>query len=373
MSFAQVGAGTEGNQQLNGMECIASGYGGLEDLVEALSEEKVIFGMMKFSLGDGMFARDKFVYLHFNGADCKGMKKAKDNSKKEETVKAMGGSHTEMTFERKVEVTIDDIVEHCLRVLVIDGGSYNKAQMQEKIETQMVKKETAKIGTATELGKDPSADFMDVLEQVRAEKGSFNWLLANPEPSSPSFHEAGTGSLPEMRKYLHPELVLYGLVRMAFGTALPAQFVLRPRLWPAVQAFAGLLRVQAGQVLSLIKFAVVLLRARRLGSLPEDQVGVHPLERAPHPRRQARAVEQRRRRHGQAPLQLRPLPPRDELRNPAGGHGAGAGHRADQGGHRERRRRRGPVQPRDVHGGAEGGERGGVPGAECGGHGAVEL
>ena len=36
--------------------------------------------MMKFSLGDGMFAREKFVYLHFNGADCAGMKKAKDNS-----------------------------------------------------------------------------------------------------------------------------------------------------------------------------------------------------------------------------------------------------------------------------------------------------
>ena len=269
MSFAQVGAGTEGNQQLNGMECIASGYGGLEDLVEALSEEKVIFGMMKFSLGDGMFARDKFVYLHFNGADCKGMKKAKDNSKKEETVKAMGvsrhdiaaiwvaffsrwqryrcrqGSHTEMTFERKVEVTIDDIVEHCLRVLVIDGGSYNKAQMQEKIETQMVKKETTKIGTATEVGKDPSADFMDVLEQVRAEKGSFNWLLANPEPSSPSFHEAGTGSLPEMRKYLHPELVLYGLVRMAFGTARPAHLILHaPVFGQPRKHLPGLLRVQ---------------------------------------------------------------------------------------------------------------------------------
>ena len=248
-SFAQVGAGTEGNQQLNGMECIASGYGGLEDLVEALSEEKVIFGMMKFSLGDGMFARDKFVYLHFNGADCKGMKKAKDNSKKEETVKAMGGSHTEMTFERKVEVTIDDIVEHCLRVLVIDGGSYNKAQMQEKIETQMVKKETAKIGTATEVGKDPSADFMDVLEQVRAEKGSFNWLLANPEPSSPSFHEAGTGSLPEMRKYLHPELVLYGLVRMAFGANLPAQFILHaPAFGQPRKHLSEPLRVQPGQV-----------------------------------------------------------------------------------------------------------------------------
>ena len=83
--LAKKGAGTQGNSQLNGMDCIASGHGGLEDLVDALDEERVIFGMMKFSLGDGMFARDKFVYLHFNGHACSGMKKAKDNSKKEAT------------------------------------------------------------------------------------------------------------------------------------------------------------------------------------------------------------------------------------------------------------------------------------------------
>jgi hypothetical protein len=200
------------------MDCIASGHGGLEDLVEALDEERVIFGMMKFSLGDGMFAREKFVYLHFNGADCKGMKKAKDNSKKEPTVKAMGGAHTEMNFERKEDISIEGIVDHCLRYLVIDGGTYNKAQMQEIIEQQMEKQETGKIGTATELGMDPSDDFMAILEQVRSEGGKFNWILANPEPGRPSFHEAGTGSLPEMRQYLHPELVLYGLVRMAFGS-----------------------------------------------------------------------------------------------------------------------------------------------------------
>ncbi len=84
-ALSKTGAGTAGNAVLNGMDCIASGHGGLEDLVAALDEEKVIFGMMKFSLGDGKFARDKFVYLHFNGHACKGMKKAKDNSKKEST------------------------------------------------------------------------------------------------------------------------------------------------------------------------------------------------------------------------------------------------------------------------------------------------
>ena len=57
-----------------------------------------------------------------------------------------------------------------LRYLVIDGGTYNKAQMKEVIEQQLQKKETGKIGTATELGLDPSADFMSVLEQVRAEQ-----------------------------------------------------------------------------------------------------------------------------------------------------------------------------------------------------------
>ena len=104
------------------------------------------------------------------------------------------------------------------RYLVIDGGTYNKAQMKEVIESQMEKTDEGKIGTATELGMDPHDDFMSILEQVRADQSKFNWILANPNPRNPSFHEAGTGSLPEMRDYLDSEKVLYGLVRMSFGS-----------------------------------------------------------------------------------------------------------------------------------------------------------
>lgn len=104
------------------------------------------------------------------------------------------------------------------RYLVIDGASYNKAQLREVIESQMEKQQTNKIGTATELGKDPYDDFMEILEKVRADESTFNWILATPDPNKPCFHEAGTGSLPEMLEYLDPALVLYGLVRMAFGS-----------------------------------------------------------------------------------------------------------------------------------------------------------
>ena len=88
-------------------------------------------------------------------------------------------------------------------------------------------------------GMDPSNDFLTILEQVRSEGGKFNWILANPEPGSPSFHEAGTGSLPEMREYLHPELVLYGLVRMAFGCAYSHTQSAITRINPRARAGAG--------------------------------------------------------------------------------------------------------------------------------------
>ena len=34
-------------------------------------------------------------------------------------VKALGGSHTEMNFERKEDITIDGIVDHCLRYALV--------------------------------------------------------------------------------------------------------------------------------------------------------------------------------------------------------------------------------------------------------------
>ena len=91
-------------------------------------------------------------------------------------VKAMGGAHTEMNFEAKADITIDGIVEHCLRYLVIDGGAYNKAQMMEVIEHQMEKQEGGKIGTATELGMDPADDFMSILEQVSSDLLPYFWF-----------------------------------------------------------------------------------------------------------------------------------------------------------------------------------------------------
>lgn len=51
-----------------------------------------------------------------------------------------------MNFERKADISIEGIVEHCLRYLVIDGGTYNKATMMEVIEEQMEKQETGTIG-----------------------------------------------------------------------------------------------------------------------------------------------------------------------------------------------------------------------------------
>eukprot|EP01043_Picozoa_sp_COSAG02_P082508 COSAG02_NODE_20713_length_818_cov_0.973574_2_plen_103_part_01 len=60
--------------------------------------------------------------------------------------------------------------------------------------------------------------FDEVLQMVQRPLSSFNWLLAEPNAEEPKIFSAGGGSLPELNDALDDTKVLYGYVRMAFGT-----------------------------------------------------------------------------------------------------------------------------------------------------------
>lgn len=66
--------------------------------------------------------------------------------------------------------------------------------------------------TAAELG-DVKADA--ALKAVRDPMGAFNWFLCDSEFS---FINAGSLSVPEMQKWLKPDQVCFGLLRMGFGS-----------------------------------------------------------------------------------------------------------------------------------------------------------
>lgn len=60
--------------------------------------------------------------------------------------------------------------------------------------------------------------FDQILQMVQRPLSSFNWLLAEPNPEEPTIFAAGGGSLPELNDALDDTKVLYGYVRLAFGT-----------------------------------------------------------------------------------------------------------------------------------------------------------
>jgi len=64
--------------------------------------------------------------------------------------------------------------------------------------------------------KMPSAD--KVLKLVRDAKGPLNWALVKADAKNLTLHNGGGGSVEQMREWLAEDEVLFGLVRMGFGS-----------------------------------------------------------------------------------------------------------------------------------------------------------
>lgn len=65
------------------LTCVARGIGGVDDLRAHLDDAHVYFGVLRFTFGRGTFARDKFVFVHWNGSGCSVVKRGRANAQKQ--------------------------------------------------------------------------------------------------------------------------------------------------------------------------------------------------------------------------------------------------------------------------------------------------
>ena len=191
---------------------------GLEDLRGCLDPGRVMFGVIRFELGSGSFARSKYCFIHVVGESVGAMKRGKHNSRKEEIMEKMQGSHTDISFDSAEEVNLDTILTHMLSTIAADeGGSEGKVDMEafrKQLEEQMAKAPEPEPEPEPEAGAegdgrprkrtavDLGIDFGQALEHVRSQNGSLNWLLAEPDAAAPKIVNAGSGSIPEMRDFV---------------------------------------------------------------------------------------------------------------------------------------------------------------------------
>lgn len=69
--------------------------------------------------------------------------------------------------------------------------------------------------TLNDLGR--KLTLREALGMVRSDIAPLNWLMVTADPSYPEVVNAGSGSVPEMVRFLDDNQVFFGVLRMAFG------------------------------------------------------------------------------------------------------------------------------------------------------------
>ena len=95
---------------------------GMDGLRACLDGKRVQFGVIRFVIGSGNFSRSKFCFVHVVGESVPVVKRGKHNSRKEEIMAAMQGSHTDLSFTSAAEVTTEAILTHMLSIITADEG-----------------------------------------------------------------------------------------------------------------------------------------------------------------------------------------------------------------------------------------------------------
>ena len=245
---------------------MARGFGGIDELSQHLDESKVLFGVLRFVFGRGTFARTKYVAVRFSGQQCPTVKRGRANAQKVAAMEALGGASCELSFETPLECNLDAVLEVLQRTVVVDdhapGASMSKfsiqsmkADIEEQLQSARRQVEAAQLAAAAaaELtaaaaaaaaaaasasstqpasggsrGGTPPAGMTlndlgrtltlrEALGMVRSDVAPLNWVMVTADPSFPEVVNAGSGSVPEMVRFLDDSQVFFGVLRMAFG------------------------------------------------------------------------------------------------------------------------------------------------------------
>jgi len=255
--------GEHGDHEESMLEVVGRGGGGVEEMATFLRDEEVMWGLLRFELGSGSFARTKIVLLHFNGDDCPALRRSKLNaltgSVKSELRDGQDstGFQACVQFNRRSEVSVESVLREASKCFIVDHvkeytPAWGLQQYHDQIARERVSHERreaadsasqtqgkqAAPGAAAEAAEKapaPQPKILHVPGQVyskggksgrealagvsKAGRGSWNWTLIGPDPQELPLLGGGSGSVDEMRLCAaqHMDLVMFGLIRLSFG------------------------------------------------------------------------------------------------------------------------------------------------------------
>ncbi|CAE8593948.1 unnamed protein product [Polarella glacialis] len=248
------------------------GAGGIEELSRSVDDRTVAWALLRFQVGGGTFVRTKLVAVHCNGGCTPVMQRGLLNARHKEVVGLFGDVHASIEVTSGKELTVEYLCERLLRLFAADDMDYSLEALRQDYSRRVAQteeaaarkrcalEEAANAGAAaaasaeaasaeaaaqaqacellqqqkekddrekqTEQEKEllqkileeaePEVTVEEALRCVSTDQGTFNWLLL--EPTKLALHKAGKGGLDEMKEHLSDHQVLFGLLRLSFGS-----------------------------------------------------------------------------------------------------------------------------------------------------------
>eukprot|EP01059_Diplonema_ambulator_P032053 TRINITY_DN6097_c0_g1_i2.p1 TRINITY_DN6097_c0_g1~~TRINITY_DN6097_c0_g1_i2.p1 ORF type:complete len:371 (+),score=157.94 TRINITY_DN6097_c0_g1_i2:47-1159(+) len=194
------------------------GNGMMDDMAEYVDNSKIQFGLVKIPIGSGTFTRNKMINVVWAGEECPPLKRAKAMQKAGEVAKLFGATHATYNISQKSECNLDAAVKELKSVFVTDSGNFSTAQLRAEMEKRIKEAQPASPSGARKTAKDLGIKEDTVLLELRKSLGKFNWCLLEPSPDPLKMFNAGSKSIEEMHEYLEEDKVLFGLLRLGFGS-----------------------------------------------------------------------------------------------------------------------------------------------------------
>lgn len=241
------------------LEVVGAGIGGIIEMAKWMSDDQVMWGLVRFEVGSGSFARTKVLFLHFNGDRTPALRRGMANELTKEVNWFLRGGEDRDNFHASIEIknVADMTPEHILKIVseffVIDhvegyDASWmnkmyqdqlareqaaeearlaeEKARIDREQEEACVAAEEARIQAEAEAAAEAELKKSqlrytvgrDALQSV-GEGGAWNWVLLGPNEKVLIVLGGGDESIEEMRAcgMKHSDLVLFGVLRLPFG------------------------------------------------------------------------------------------------------------------------------------------------------------
>lgn len=212
------------------LTCVARGTSVFDEAVPQLTDDAVQFVLSKFPVGSGTFQRTKVVYVHWIGPACSAVKRGKHNAEKDRALTALRVSAGVEVAGDRAELSFDKLVAKMRNVFVADDGTFDVSAIKKEYETRLAEQQAVMSPLKSDLADEPQSPIRPrklatdlgasrdaILAALREDMGPFNWMTARPVGEAPLV-EAGSNGLFELLDHLPDNAVLFGVVRVAFGS-----------------------------------------------------------------------------------------------------------------------------------------------------------